>query len=175
MTDFKESFPAGSAVVISPHQKLCTAGPQTGVLQIDGSEESIRGNWGELVLVAGGSSGMLSGLIPELRQRISPCRAQHSCSGLQEVSRQEMLWVEQEHSLEQLLSVYQLSPTCGTWACNRNLEARDRLAPHTPRTPGEAGFTQCLPPSQPSLSLLALGLLLSPQDWPALFLLPPNL
>lgn len=110
---------------------------------------------------------MPSGLTPEVRQRISPCRAQHRSPGLQEVSRQEMLWVEQEQSLEQLLSVYQLSPTCGMCACDSNLEGRDRLAPHILRTPCEAGFTQCLPPSQPSPSILALGLLLSPQYWPA--------
>lgn len=85
-----------------------------------------------------------------------------------------MLWLEQEQSLEQVVSVYQLSPTCGMWACSRNVEARDRLAPHTLRAPCEAGFTQCLPPSQPSLSLLALDLLLSPAYGPALLLLPPN-
>ena len=77
---------------------------------------------------------MLRGLIPAARQRISPSRGQHLWLGLQEVWRQEMLlYMEQEQSLEQVLSVYQLSPTCGVWACNRNWEARDRLGPHHPK------------------------------------------
>lgn len=59
------------------------------------------------------SSSTLSGLPPATRHRISPSWGQHIWLGLQEAWRQEMLlWAEQVQSLEQLLSVYQLSPTC---------------------------------------------------------------
>lgn len=136
MSDSKKPFPTDSAVIIFPHQKLFdTAGPHTRVFT-DGSEENMEGNWRELFLVAVGSSCMLSGLIPAEWQRINPSRGPHTSLGLQEVWRQEiLLWMEQEQSLEQVLSVYQLSPTCGVWTCNRNLEARDRLGPHHPEFP----------------------------------------
>lgn len=96
------------------------------------SEKTVRGNWGELVLVAMGFSCTLGGLLPASRQRISPSRGQHIWPSLQEVWTQEMLLeVEQVHSLEQVLSVYQLSPTCGVWPHNGNLEARHGLGPST--------------------------------------------
>lgn len=65
----------------------------------------------------------LQGLLPEVRQRSRPSRGRHSWPGLQVLWRQEMLLcVEQVQSLEHVLSVYQLSPTCGTWASAEPME-----------------------------------------------------
>ena len=79
---------------------------------------------------------MLRGLIPAARQRISPSRGQHLWLGLQEVWRQEMLlYMEQEQSLEQVLSVYQLSPTCGVWHAIETGKPEIDWAPTTPNSP----------------------------------------
>lgn len=67
----------------------------------------------------------LQGLLPEVRQRSRPSRGRHSWPGLQVLWRQEMLLcVEQVQSLEHVLSGYQLSPTCGTWASAEPREDR---------------------------------------------------
>lgn len=96
------------------------------------------------------SSGQLWVLLPAARQRISPSRGQHIWLGLHAVWRQEMLWVEQVQSLEQVLSVNQLSPTCGAWASAEPTET------------WKAEMDGRLPQAGPPRGSLHLGTLLHP-------------